>query len=92
MPIKQSAKKYVRVTDAKTEKNKKIVGIFRNALKKTREAVTGQNLEEAKEWLKKAIKGIDKAVAKKVLKKNTAARKKSRINATVKKAVLSEKK
>lgn len=92
MPIKQSAKKYVRVTDTKTQKNRKIVGVFRNALKKTREAVTNQNLDDAKEWLKKAVKSIDKAVEKNVLKKNTAARKKSRINATVKKAVLSDKK
>ncbi|MBP7060534.1 MAG: 30S ribosomal protein S20, partial [Candidatus Moranbacteria bacterium] len=42
--------------------------------------------DEAQEQLKKAIKALDKAAQKKVIKKNTAARKKSRLNALVKKA------
>jgi small subunit ribosomal protein S20 len=90
MPIKQSAKKYMRVTDRKTVRNKKIKGVFRNAIKKTREAVSAGKIEEAGEWLKKAIKGLDKAAQKRVIKKNTAARKKSRLNATVKSATISK--
>ncbi|MCX6765393.1 MAG: 30S ribosomal protein S20 [Candidatus Moranbacteria bacterium] len=84
MPIKKSAKKYMRVTGRKTEKNKKIKGILKNAIKRTKEAAESGNSEEAKKWLKIAVKALDKAVQKKVIKKNTAARKKTRLNKLVK--------
>jgi small subunit ribosomal protein S20 len=87
MPIKKSAKKYMRVTETKTAKNKIAVGISKNAIKKTREAVTAGNTEEAQKWLKVAIKSLDKAAEKNIIKKNTAARRKSRLNKLVKKAV-----
>lgn len=84
MPIKKSAKKYMRVAKKKTDRNKKTKGVFRSAVKKTREAVTAGNAEEARKWLGIAVKAIDKAEQKKVIKKNTAARKKSRLNKLVK--------
>jgi small subunit ribosomal protein S20 len=77
----------MRVTDRKTLKNKKVKGTFRGAIKKTREAVKGGKTEDMQKWLKVAIKSLDKAAQKKVIKKNTAARKKSRLNALVKKSV-----
>ncbi|MGK2848463.1 MAG: 30S ribosomal protein S20 [Minisyncoccota bacterium] len=88
MPIKQSAKKYMRVTARKTVRNKIATGIVKSAIKKTEAAVHIGNVDVAQEWLKKAIKSIDKAAQKKIIKKNTAARKKSRLNALVKKAVV----
>ena len=84
MPIKDSAKKYMRVTDRKTIKNKKVKGSYRSAVKKTREAIVSKDFKTASEWLKKSIKALDKAVQKKVLKKNTSARYKSRLNKAVK--------
>ena len=57
-------------------------------MKKTKESVAAGKIKEAQESLKAAIKAIDKATQKKVLKKNTAARKKSRLNAMVKKIAL----
>lgn len=84
MPIKKSAKKYMRVTARKTEKNKKIKGAFRSAIKSTLEAVSEGNVKKAQEFLKKSIKSLDKASQKKVIKKNTAARRKSRLNKKVK--------
>jgi small subunit ribosomal protein S20 len=86
MPIKESAKKYMRVTAGKTQKNKKIKGQFRSAIKATKEALVKNEIEKAQEHLKKSIKAIDKAAQKKVLHKNTAARMKSRLNKTVKAA------
>ncbi|HDZ85572.1 MAG TPA: 30S ribosomal protein S20, partial [Candidatus Moranbacteria bacterium] len=83
MPIKKAAKKYIRVTKRKTLKNKAIRGVFKNAIKKTQEAITAGKTEDAKKWLKVAIKALDKAVQKKVVKKNTAARRKSRLNKMV---------
>ncbi len=84
MPIKKSAKKYMRVTARKTARNKIVKGILRSAVKKTREAAAAGNFEEAQKWLKTSIKALDKAAQKKVIKKNTAARKKSRLNKLVK--------
>lgn len=84
MPIKKAAKKYIRVTGRKTAINNQIRGIFRGAIKKTHEAIAKGDAKEAKEWLQKSLKAFDKAVQKKVLHKNTAARKKSHLNAKVK--------
>jgi small subunit ribosomal protein S20 len=88
VPIKTSAKKYMRVTDRKTIRNKKVKGVFRNAIKETKENIAAGKVAEAQELLKRAIKALDKAAQKKVIKKNTAARKKSRLNAAVKKLAL----
>ncbi|TAK95272.1 30S ribosomal protein S20 [Patescibacteria group bacterium] len=84
MPIKESARKYMRVTTAKTEKNRKVTGVVKNAIKKTREAVKAGDKEAARKWLAVAMKSLDKASQKKIVKKNTAARKKSRLNKAVK--------
>jgi small subunit ribosomal protein S20 len=84
MPIKKSAKKYMRVTKRKTAKNAKIKGLFRSAIKKTREAVVKGSAEDAKAWLKKSVQALDKASQKNIISKNTAARKKSRLNKLVK--------
>ncbi len=84
MPIKKSAKKYMRVTARKTARNKITEGVFRNAVKKVREAVSAGKIEDAKKWLKIAVKSLDKAAQKGAIKKNAAARKKSRLNKLVK--------
>lgn len=84
MPIKKSAKKYMRVTDRKEEKNRKIKGAFRSAIKKATELAAKGSAKEAKEWLQKASQALDKAAQKKIIHKNTAARKKSRLNKIVK--------
>ena len=84
MPIIKSAKKYMRVSARKNALNKIIRGSFRSAIKKTREAVASQNVGEAKKWLAIVVKALDKAAQKKVIKKNAAARKKSRLNKLVK--------
>lgn len=84
MPIKKSAKKYMRVTERKTEVNKKIKGLFRSAIKKASEAITKNDVKTAQEWSKKAFQALDKAAKKDVISKNAAARKKSRLNKKVK--------
>lgn len=86
MPIKENAKKYMRVTARKTAQNKIVKGVLKSAIKKTREAVAGGKIDEAQEMLKKAQKAFDKAAQKNIIKKNTAARKKSRLNTLVKNA------
>lgn len=85
MPIKEAAIKYVRVTDRKTEKNKKIKGAFRSAIKNLMKAVKEKNVDMMNEWLRRSQKELDKAAQKKVIKKNTCSRKKSRLSSLVKK-------
>lgn len=84
MPIKTSAKKYMRVTERKTLQNKKVMGVVKGAIKKTREFVKEGNITDAQKWLKLANKSLDKAAQKKTIKANAAARKKSRLNKAVK--------
>lgn len=74
----------MRVTAKKTEINKKIKGLFRSAIKKATEAVVANDVKAAQEWAKKAFQALDKAAKKAVISKNTAARKKSRLNKKVK--------
>lgn len=77
----------MRVTEHKTEKNRKIKGQFRSAMKATRTAVAKGETDKAQESLKKAVKALDKAAQKKIIHKNNAARNKSRLNKLVKKMV-----
>jgi small subunit ribosomal protein S20 len=90
MPIKKNAIKYMRVSARKTEKNKIVKGVVKSAIKKTREAVAAGKFDDAQKFYKEAQKALDKAAEKNIIKKNTAANKKSRLNAFVKKAVLNK--
>ena len=77
----------MRVTDRKTEKNRKIKGQFRSAIKALKEAVVKGDQTKGNEHFKKVQIALDKAVQKKVIHKNTAARTKSRLNKLVKNIV-----
>lgn len=75
MPNIKSAKKRVRVIAAKTARNKANRSELRTEIKKADAAIaSGENVAEA---VRVATKKIDQAVAKGLLHKNTAARKKS---------------
>ena len=86
MPIKNSAKKYMRASESRTVTNKIVKGAVKSVIKKTREAAKAGDAKMSKELMQKAQKDLDKAVQKNIIKKNTAARKKSRLNALIKKA------
>ena len=82
MPNIKSAKKRVKVIATKTARNKANRSALKTEIKKANAAI--ESGAENKELLvKSAVKKIDQAVAKGLLHKNTAARKKS---ALVKKA------
>ena len=79
MPNIKSAIKRVKVTSTKTLQNSMIKSALKTSVKKFDEALkTGD--EKVQDLYKKATKFIDKAAAKGVLHKNTAARKKSSIS------------
>lgn len=79
MPNIKSAIKRVSVIEKKTLQNNMIKTGYRTAVRKVEEAITAGNAEEAKKLFVDATKKIDQACTKGVIKKNTAARKKSNL-------------
>ena len=75
----KSAVKRVSVIEKKTLQNNMIKSEYKTAVRKFEAAVTEGNKAEAEELLKLAIKKIDGACSKGVIKKNTASRKKSNL-------------
>lgn len=78
MPNIKSAKKRVKVIETKTLRNKAIKSNLKTTLKKANLAIENQE-ENSVEAVRLATKKIDQAVAKGILHKNTAARKKSQL-------------
>ncbi|WP_024831296.1 30S ribosomal protein S20 [Ruminiclostridium josui] len=77
MPNIKSAIKRVKVIETKTLKNTIRKSALKTTIKKCKEAIaTGENTTDA---YKAATKALDKAAAKNLMHKNTAARKKSRL-------------
>lgn len=76
MPNIKSAKKRVKVTEVKANQNKAFNSALKTEIKKANAAIEN-NAENKAEAVKVAVKKIDQAVAKGILHKNTAARKKS---------------
>ena len=79
MPNIKSAKKRVLVTNKKKISNNDYRSSMRTAIKKCEVLIHEKKNEEAKEAFLTAVKRIDKACSKGVIKKNTAARYKSNL-------------
>lgn len=77
MPNIKSAKKRVKVIATKTLRNQMIKSQLKTAIKKF-EASLSEGKEAATEAYAYVVKKTDQAVAKGILHKNTAARRKSR--------------
>ncbi|MBR6102927.1 MAG: 30S ribosomal protein S20 [Ruminococcus sp.] len=78
MPNIKSAKKRVKVIEAKTMRNKALKSDLKTALKKANTAVA-DGAENKAEAVKAAIKKVDMACSKGIIHKNKAARKKSQL-------------
>ncbi len=83
MPNIKSAKKRVKTDAKKKILNRDKVSSMRTAIKKTKLEVKNGNKETALNNMKDAIKKIDKACAKGLIKKNKAARDKSKLMSSV---------
>lgn len=83
----KSAKKRVRVAERNRVRNLALKSRLKTMLKKFEVALDGEDMEAAKQALAVAYKELDKAVAKGILKKNTASRKKSRLAIKLNKAL-----
>lgn len=79
MPNTKSAKKELRKSRKRRIYNKQIKDNVKKLVKQTRKAIAAGDAK-AKELLAQALKAIDKAAQKGVIKKNTRDRKKSRLH------------
>jgi len=84
MPIIKSSKKSVKTDKAKTVSNNFYTKTVKNAIKNTEKAIKENNKEVAETNFKTTVQAIDKACSKGLIKKNTCARQKSRLNKKIK--------
>jgi small subunit ribosomal protein S20 len=86
MPITKSAKKAIRGSEKKKVFNLRRKKKVEDAVKSVKKLVKEGKIKEANALLPQAYSALDKAAKGNTIKDNTAARKKSRLNAMVKKA------
>ncbi len=79
MPNIKSAKKRVKVIETKTLRNKMIKSALKTYIKKFDVTAATGDKAAADAAFRLAVKKIDQAVCKGVIKKNTASRKKSQL-------------
>ena len=79
MPITSSAKKALRASKRKKIFNMKRKNDMSNVIKQYKKLVAAKKMEEAKKLIPQLQKNIDKAAKRGIIKKNNAARKKSRL-------------
>lgn len=79
MPIKESAKKELRKAKKRRVLNVKRQKTMKDTLKKISKLLLAGKKDEAKKLISAAYQAIDKAAKRGVIKKNAAARKKSRL-------------
>ena len=80
-----SALKRVRQTERRTEFNKKNKTRLRHTIREIRRALTSKDAKAAAEMLPKAFSIIDRSAKNGIIKKNTAARYKSRLTLRLRK-------
>ncbi|PIR01803.1 MAG: 30S ribosomal protein S20 [Candidatus Nealsonbacteria bacterium CG_4_9_14_0_2_um_filter_37_38] len=79
MPITESAKKAIRQSLKRRKRNLIYKNKTKSLIKEVKKLVSQNKIKEAKNLLPQVYKTLDKAAKVGVIKKNTAARKKSRL-------------
>lgn len=79
MPITQSAKKALRQSIRRRERNLRKMEAYRRAVKDYKKLIAAKKFDEAKAALAKVYKTLDKAAKTNVIAKNKAGRLKSRL-------------
>jgi len=79
LPNIKSASKRARQSIKRRDKNAAVKGLLKTVAKKTELLIAEKKIDDAKTVLKTYYKFIDKAAGKGILKKNTAARRKSKL-------------
>ncbi len=84
MANSRQARKRIRQTAKRTERNKARRSRIRTYVKMANEAIAGGNAEAAMAALREAQSELDRGVTKGVVRRNTASRTVSRLNARIK--------
>jgi len=84
MPQRRTAKKALRQSKKKRERNLQTKQNVKDAIKKLKKAIESKDKSASETALTDVYKTLDKAAAKKNIHKNKAARKKSRLSKLVK--------
>lgn len=79
MPIKKSASKELRKAKKRHLRNIEVISELKTLNRKFLTLVNEKKIEEAQKILKQLSSRLDKAVSKKIIHKNKASRKKSRL-------------
>ena len=85
MPIIKSAKKALRQNIRRRKKNVKKKAELKTVIKQYKKLIAAGEKNKAVEFLPQVYKKLDKAAKVKLIKKNTAARLKSRLSKSLKK-------
>ena len=80
----KSSKKAIKQIAKTTQNNHELKARVKNSIRNAEKAIAAKSKEEAITLVKEVQVNIDKAQAKGLVKKNTAARQKSRLNKKVK--------
>lgn len=83
MPNIASAEKRLRQNEKLRERNRAYRSVVRNRCKKVAKAVSEGNLDAAQQLFADAARILDRAGDKRIIHKNAAARKKSRLSAMI---------
>ena len=84
----KSAEKRIRQTKKRTERNRYYKTRIKNMTRSLKEAIEAKDLSKSQEVMKQINQAFHKKVSKKIIKKNTAARKDSCLNKKKKKLAL----
>ena len=79
MPNKPAAEKAMRQNARRRTHNRVIRTTARTEIKDAHKLIAAGNLDEAEKAVRQAIRALDRAAEKGVIKKNNAARRKSRL-------------
>ena len=86
MPNTKSAKKRLRQNVTRRDRNRSTKSALRTQLRKVREAVKAGDVQTSEAEFRLAAKKLDQAAARNIIHANAAARSKSRLSASIKKA------
>lgn len=84
MPNSVSAKKRLRQSLSRRDRNRALRSGLRTQIRKLRAAITAGNVETSETEFRVTVKKLDQAAAKKVIHANAAARLKSRLSRSIK--------
>jgi small subunit ribosomal protein S20 len=86
MPTTRSATKRMRQSEKRRLRNRADRHAVKTQVRKVREAVAGNKVDDAEREFRLAAKKLDQTAAKGVIHRNVASRLKSRLSAAIKRA------